>query len=250
MKTTVGRAGPGEARPSAPRNWPKTGAIDPLAGLAARQRLSLLRQQGPDRHAARWCEAAKRFYKEVGVDARQHHPGRRRRRPCLHHRAGRRGLRHLPTRLTSATATTTRPRPSSSWIYGPLADRFGRAARQVHGVRPAALRRARRRVRRRGRGLCPAKLARSSPAAGSISRCMAASSRARRSATPSSRKRASPRSPTPTGSSSCSRRRRRAPINPKGCWDWWGYTGLDYLGKDAPQIKAIWTMVEQLAATP
>jgi poly(3-hydroxybutyrate) depolymerase len=39
-------------------------------------------------------------------------------------------------------------------------------------------------------------------------------------------------------------------INPQGCWDWWGYTGLDYLGKEAPQIKAIWTMVEQLAATP
>jgi poly(3-hydroxybutyrate) depolymerase len=38
--------------------------------------------------------------------------------------------------------------------------------------------------------------------------------------------------------------------NPYGCWDWWGYTGLDYLGKDAPQIKAIWAMVEQLAATP
>jgi hypothetical protein len=36
-------------------------------------------------------------------------------------------------------------------------------------------------------------------------------------------------------------------INPEGCWDWWGYTGLDYLGKDAPQIAAIWSMVEQLA---
>ncbi len=36
-------------------------------------------------------------------------------------------------------------------------------------------------------------------------------------------------------------------INPEGCWDWWGYTGLDYLGKDAPQIKAIWAMVEHLA---
>jgi len=35
-------------------------------------------------------------------------------------------------------------------------------------------------------------------------------------------------------------------VNPKGCWDWWGYTGLDYLDKDAPQIKAIWAMVEQL----
>jgi poly(3-hydroxybutyrate) depolymerase len=38
--------------------------------------------------------------------------------------------------------------------------------------------------------------------------------------------------------------------NPKGCWDWWGYTGLDYLGKDAPQIEAIWAMVEQLTAAP
>ncbi len=39
-------------------------------------------------------------------------------------------------------------------------------------------------------------------------------------------------------------------INPNGCWDWWGYTGLDYLGKDAPQIKAIWAMVEQLTKVP
>ncbi len=35
--------------------------------------------------------------------------------------------------------------------------------------------------------------------------------------------------------------------NPEGCWDWWGYTGLDYLGKEAPQIAAIWSMVEHLA---
>jgi hypothetical protein len=39
-------------------------------------------------------------------------------------------------------------------------------------------------------------------------------------------------------------------VNPQGCWDWWGYTGLDYLGKDAPQIKAIWSMVERLAERP
>ena len=39
-------------------------------------------------------------------------------------------------------------------------------------------------------------------------------------------------------------------INPQGCWDWWGYTGLDYLGKDAPQIAGIWAMVEQLAKEP
>ena len=35
--------------------------------------------------------------------------------------------------------------------------------------------------------------------------------------------------------------------NPEGCWDWWGYTGLDYLGKDAAQISGIWAMVEHLA---
>jgi hypothetical protein len=39
-------------------------------------------------------------------------------------------------------------------------------------------------------------------------------------------------------------------VNPQGCWDWWGYTGLDYLSKDAPQIKAIWSMVERLAERP
>ena len=39
-------------------------------------------------------------------------------------------------------------------------------------------------------------------------------------------------------------------LNPKGCWDWWGYTGKDYLTKDAPQIAAIWKMVERLAERP
>ena len=36
-------------------------------------------------------------------------------------------------------------------------------------------------------------------------------------------------------------------LNPKGCWDWWGYTAEDYLTKEAPQIAAIWKMVERLA---
>ena len=39
-------------------------------------------------------------------------------------------------------------------------------------------------------------------------------------------------------------------LNPKGCWDWWGYTGNNYLTKDAPQIVAIWRMVEQLRMSP
>jgi poly(3-hydroxybutyrate) depolymerase len=41
-----------------------------------------------------------------------------------------------------------------------------------------------------------------------------------------------------------------SPVAPNGCFDWWGYTGLDFMGKDAPQIAAIWAMVERLAARP
>jgi poly(3-hydroxybutyrate) depolymerase len=39
-------------------------------------------------------------------------------------------------------------------------------------------------------------------------------------------------------------------VNPDGCWDWWGYSDIDYLGKDAPQIKAVWAMAERLAMQP
>jgi poly(3-hydroxybutyrate) depolymerase len=38
-------------------------------------------------------------------------------------------------------------------------------------------------------------------------------------------------------------------LNPKGCWDWWGYTGRDYLTRDAPQIKAVRRMLDRLAST-
>lgn len=38
------------------------------------------------------------------------------------------------------------------------------------------------------------------------------------------------------------------PINPQACWDWWGYTGSDYLTREGPQIIAVRRMVEQLAA--
>ena len=34
--------------------------------------------------------------------------------------------------------------------------------------------------------------------------------------------------------------------NISGCWDFWGYTGPDYLTKDGPQAKAIRLMVERL----
>ncbi len=39
-------------------------------------------------------------------------------------------------------------------------------------------------------------------------------------------------------------------VNPHGCWDWWGYSDIDYLGKDAPQIEAIWDMAKRLAMQP
>ncbi|HEX7217725.1 MAG TPA: depolymerase [Burkholderiales bacterium] len=34
--------------------------------------------------------------------------------------------------------------------------------------------------------------------------------------------------------------------NPRGCWDWWGYSGSAYATKDAPQIRAVMAMVERL----
>ncbi len=38
------------------------------------------------------------------------------------------------------------------------------------------------------------------------------------------------------------------PLNPQGCWDWWGYTGANYLTRDAPQIIAVYRMLERLSA--
>ncbi|MEI9900752.1 MAG: hypothetical protein WDN31_12225 [Hyphomicrobium sp.] len=38
------------------------------------------------------------------------------------------------------------------------------------------------------------------------------------------------------------------PLNPQGCWDWWGYTGSEYLTREAPQITAVYRMLERLTA--
>ncbi len=35
--------------------------------------------------------------------------------------------------------------------------------------------------------------------------------------------------------------------NPHSCWDWWGYTGPEYLTREAPQIEAVYRMLEKLA---
>ena len=37
-------------------------------------------------------------------------------------------------------------------------------------------------------------------------------------------------------------------FNPHGCWDWWGYTGEQYITTQAPQLQAVMLLVEQLMA--
>jgi poly(3-hydroxybutyrate) depolymerase len=38
--------------------------------------------------------------------------------------------------------------------------------------------------------------------------------------------------------------------NPRGCWDWWGYTGALYHTQSGVQVHAIKAMVDRLAAPP
>eukprot|EP00047_Mylnosiga_fluctuans_P004200 m.233217 g.233217 ORF g.233217 m.233217 type:complete len:330 (+) comp12479_c0_seq1:109-1098(+) len=37
------------------------------------------------------------------------------------------------------------------------------------------------------------------------------------------------------------------PYNPQGCWDWWGYTGLDYAVRAGSQMKTVHNMIAQIA---
>lgn len=37
-------------------------------------------------------------------------------------------------------------------------------------------------------------------------------------------------------------------LNPQGCWDWWGYTGREYLTRKGPQITAVRRMLDRLTA--
>lgn len=39
------------------------------------------------------------------------------------------------------------------------------------------------------------------------------------------------------------------PFNPKGCWDWWGYTGLDYATKLAPQVITVANMMKAITGS-
>jgi len=39
-----------------------------------------------------------------------------------------------------------------------------------------------------------------------------------------------------------------APFNPRGCWDWWGYTGADYATRNGAQLAAVRRMLVALGA--
>jgi poly(3-hydroxybutyrate) depolymerase len=40
------------------------------------------------------------------------------------------------------------------------------------------------------------------------------------------------------------------PFNPKGCWDWWGYSGLDFQVQSGVQLAAVRAMVTRLTTPP
>jgi hypothetical protein len=40
------------------------------------------------------------------------------------------------------------------------------------------------------------------------------------------------------------------PLNPKACWDWWGYSGSNYDTREGPQIKAMMAYVDALLLAP
>jgi len=39
-------------------------------------------------------------------------------------------------------------------------------------------------------------------------------------------------------------------VNPKGCWDWWGYTGNDYHTRNGTQMRAVHAMIGALGSSP
>jgi hypothetical protein len=36
------------------------------------------------------------------------------------------------------------------------------------------------------------------------------------------------------------------PLNPKGCWDWWGYSGADYDTRNGVQLRWLANLVDAL----
>ena len=40
------------------------------------------------------------------------------------------------------------------------------------------------------------------------------------------------------------------PLNPKACWDWWGYGGADYDSREGGQLRFVAALLDRLAAPP
>jgi poly(3-hydroxybutyrate) depolymerase len=38
------------------------------------------------------------------------------------------------------------------------------------------------------------------------------------------------------------------PFNPRGCWDWWGYSGIGYTARTGPQLASVRRMLDALGA--
>ncbi len=38
------------------------------------------------------------------------------------------------------------------------------------------------------------------------------------------------------------------PVNPRGCWDWWGYSGADYAARSGAQLSAVHRMLHAMGA--
>jgi poly(3-hydroxybutyrate) depolymerase len=38
-------------------------------------------------------------------------------------------------------------------------------------------------------------------------------------------------------------------VNPNGCWDWWGYTGPAYASNIGVQMRAVWSIVQDLLSS-
>ena len=39
-----------------------------------------------------------------------------------------------------------------------------------------------------------------------------------------------------------------SPFNPRGCWDWWGYSGVDYATRNGAQLASVHRMLTALGA--
>ena len=40
------------------------------------------------------------------------------------------------------------------------------------------------------------------------------------------------------------------PLNPKGCWDWYGWTGRDYATRKGSEVKWLMSWIEEIRKNP